>query len=299
MKDYKYDINYWKTFDWKKITMQHSDFAEFCYTYMMPHESVLDICNGNGRDSVFFEEKGLEVTSFDFGILNLEDRIPLFNLKEKFKHVYCRFVLHCLPERLEDYILINSNKILENHGLLYIEARSDKGIIEDSLDTHYRRFINKEDLKNKLERLNFKIISEKESADLSEYNNENPVLIRIVAEKFGDIVTRGMLQDEKKTYCPLNVLTSYYLLTTVKRIFQENNITFFLLFGTLLGAYRDKGFIKGDTDIDLGLFEKDKEKVMCLINDGYFAIYGFLFIREWHGKDHLKALQYKTDYIDF
>lgn len=44
-------------------------------------------------------------------------------------------------------------------------------------------------------------------------------------------------------------------LLDVKRILDKYKTEFFLLGGTALGAYRDKDFIEGDDDIDLGSFD--------------------------------------------
>lgn len=294
-----YTVDFWKQFDRTKVTTEPSTFSTFCLPYMKGGQTVLDICSGNGRDSQFFKNNGLEVTSFDHEVLNLKDRIPRFGLSKTFDNVYCRFVLHCIPESLEDYILLNAHKVLRDDGFLYIEVRSDKGEISSGINHHYRRLINIDDLRKKLRYLNFEIISEVESTGLSVYNNEDPVLIRFIAKKLGEIKIRGTVRDEKKTYCPINPLYSLYLLMKVKQIFDDNNIPFFLIFGTLLGAYRDKGFIQNDSDIDLGLLQEYREKVIELIEEGYFAIYGFWYIRDWHKKTHLAALQYKTDYIDF
>jgi len=299
MKELEYNINFWKGFDRTKVTTKNSTFAEFCLSYMKQGESVLDICYGNGRDSTFFKDNNLIVSSFDYETLDLRDKKPKFSLGKTFNNVYCRFVLHCIPEGLEDYVLISAHSVLDIGGLLCIEARSDKGEVSDVIDQHYRRLIDGEMLRKKLKHLDFEILFEIETAGLSIYNEDDPVLIRIIAKKSGEIRTRGTLREEKKTYCPINPFYSIYLLLTVKRILEENNIPFFLVFGTLLGAYRDKGFIKYDTDIDLGLLEEYKEKIMNLIDEGYFAIYGFLFTREWHKKTHLVALQYKTDWVDF
>lgn len=54
-------------------------------------------------------------------------------------------------------------------------------------------------------------------------------------------------------------LAREYLLT-VKEIFDRHKVKFWLIFGTLLGAVRDGGFIEGDKDIDLATYESDAEK---------------------------------------
>ena len=38
---------------------------------------------------------------------------------------------------------------------------------------------------------------------------------------------------------------------------KENNINFFLQGGVLLGAYREKSFIKWDWDVEISLFRDD------------------------------------------
>lgn len=62
-------------------------------------------------------------------------------------------------------------------------------------------------------------------------------------------------------------------LILLKKILDKNNISFQLAFGTLLGAVRDKDFITHDEDIDLIVFEKDKQKLLDilpeLLNEGF------------------------------
>ena len=72
-----------------------------------------------------------------------------------------------------------------------------------------------------------------------------------------------------------------HLLQTTKRLFDACGIRFYLIFGTLLGAVRDHGLIKGDEDVDVYI---DSEELLrrnlpflyenglkvCRIKDHYY-----------------------------
>ena len=274
----EYSFTYWKdVYSKSKVTMEPSSFAHFCTSYLNKGDTLLDICNGNGRDSIFFEKCDVDVTSFDCDTLNLEDKIPKFGLDEVFNAAYCRFVLHAIPEDLENYVLQTAYEVIRKGGLLFIEVRSDKGTV---LNDHYRRLINLNKLKAKLFDLNFKVEFELEQDNLSVYNNENPVLIRIIARKIGI----------------LNPVDCRYMLLNVKRILDTNKIPFFLVFGTLLGAYREQRFIPHDKDVDIGLFINYKSKVKRLIDKGIFKKYGLHYTG-----DNFKlfsTFRYKEEEID-
>lgn len=83
-------------------------------------------------------------------------------------------------------------------------------------------------------------------------------------------------------------MTQRELLLEVKRLLDENNITFWLKCGTALGAYRDKSFIAWDTkDIDIGLDYKDYWKVRKIIDESDFQ-YKWIWRKEFaihHGKE--------------
>ncbi|KDE68402.1 hypothetical protein FUSO6_08975 [Fusobacterium necrophorum DAB] len=77
---------------------------------------------------------------------------------------------------------------------------------------------------------------------------------------------------------PINSVRSYYFRKNVEHTFQkildtlkQENIDFFLVFGTLLGAIREKDFIKHDLDLDFGVWENIDFKLLrkILENNGF------------------------------
>ena len=92
---------------------------------------------------------------------------------------------------------------------------------------------------------------------------------------------------------PLNKESAKHLLLSTKKVLKD--IPFLLCYGTLLGAYRDHDFIEYDMDVDIALFDEDREKIDQLIKDGRFATYGLELIRHDY---NLYSMKYKNDYID-
>lgn len=63
------------------------------------------------------------------------------------------------------------------------------------------------------------------------------------------------------TCCTENLRT---ILTYINSLFNEAGITYWLDYGTLLGAVRDGDLIEYDTDLDIGILYRDREKFLQL-----------------------------------
>lgn len=70
----------------------------------------------------------------------------------------------------------------------------------------------------------------------------------------------------KGTFRQLQIVRLKALKLVIK-ILEKNNLTYWLDFGTLLGAYRHKGFIPWDDDIDIAIPRDEYEQVKIILAD--------------------------------
>lgn len=87
-----------------------------------------------------------------------------------------------------------------------------------------------------------------------------------------------------------NVPNALKLLGDLKTVFDKHKIPFFFCFGIALGAVREKGFITWDTDIDIGCYLEDRDKILEaekeLLEKGCFIpTYTNYYYDRWYIRD--------------
>ncbi|WP_207741083.1 class I SAM-dependent methyltransferase [Paraclostridium bifermentans] len=205
------DNQYWNNYYKKNLAPKEaSNFAWYIMKYLEKNKFIIELGCGNGRDSLFFTNNGINVLAIDQSEAIIDD----LKVKNKYKnikfiqddfvnsklldeikvdYVYSRFTIHSITEEDEEKLIKRVYNCLKNKGMFFIEVRSVKdelyGLGEKIArnayiyDDHYRRFIVIDELVKNLEKNGFKIILAQESRDWAIYKDSNPIIIRIIAKK--------------------------------------------------------------------------------------------------------------------
>lgn len=209
--DFDRDVEYWNHFYENNLDIEYpSLFAQNIVNMLVKGRNLLELGCGNGRDSFFFAENGINVTAIDASdrvIDRLQKINALGNLcfvcddfvcspaifVGQFDYCYSRFSLHAINEDQEDEVIRNVYQVLKIRGQFFIEVRSvndeiyglgDK-IAENTYmyQGHFRRFIVKDKLEKKLRRVGFRITYSEEKTGFAPLGESNPPIIRIIVTK--------------------------------------------------------------------------------------------------------------------
>ena len=203
--------NHWDYYYKKDLApSKPSSFALNALDHLKFGDSIVEVGTGNGRDASFFALNGINIIAIDKSSAaidlckNIHNNLDIDfrrgslpeifsdNSQNNFDAVYMRFVLHAMTLSEEIATLEKCHSIIRVGGKLLIECRSihdplaKKGKIigeNERIDGHYRRFIVMEDLISRLSELGFKILTAFESNEVAALNNDNPVVIRLIAQK--------------------------------------------------------------------------------------------------------------------
>lgn len=193
------DSKYWESFYREHpVNKDPSSFASYVQErYLTPGKTLLELGCGNGRDSIYFASKGMEVSAIDLAEKEIEflQQLKIDNAVfyagsftdlaeyKNFDFVYSRFTFHSIDEESEDLVLSQLKGVLSKDGLFLLEARSAK---DEQLEkvfgtTHFRRYLNFEQTIAKIEAQGFEILESIEAQGLATYKQEDPYVLRIVA----------------------------------------------------------------------------------------------------------------------
>lgn len=156
-----------------------SKFALMCYEDFVKHKvkKILELGCGQGRDSIFFASKGLEVSAIDSSKVAIENlsaktkesslNVYLKNInaveglpfhKNHFNAIYLHmfYNMDFSDDELK-FIFSGTKRVLKNKGLLSFSVRSDKDIMYAKgtkvanniydIDGFHIRFFTEEDIK--------------------------------------------------------------------------------------------------------------------------------------------------------
>lgn len=191
---------YWNTF-YSKDNGNNlpSSFAQEVVKRLDSEDVVIELGCGNGRDSLFLQEVTKKYYAVDYSeeaIRRLQEKnsssfqsvcCDVNDLEEQnFDNpsvVYMRFFLHSIDEDTQERLLSWLSK--KDNLSLFIECRSslDQETEKHFGSDHYRRAIDFEKLKQQLESEGYTIFHSEHSKGLAKYKEEDPYIIRILAEK--------------------------------------------------------------------------------------------------------------------
>ena len=204
------DKDYWNTYYKKKLELDYpSNFARNIVKSLKEDSLLVDLGCGNGRDSLFFAQNGLNVIAIDMSesaIAKLQKSCrggvkfyqgDFVNDDKLYScapdYFYSRFTIHAINEEQQNVLIKNVYKHLREGGRFYIEVRSVKDDIfglgqEVARNTyiyegHSRRFVVKEELEEQLKDEGFKVVYAEENRQFAPFKDQDPIILRIIAEK--------------------------------------------------------------------------------------------------------------------
>lgn len=202
------NIDYWNKFYKNFKVERETKFALFVYKKLSKFKTkfkMIDVGCGNGRDTIFFIKKKIDIIGVDQSNIIKKNRnvfkknfikknicMKNLNLKKKFDVVYARFFIHAINEKDQKNFLNNVKKIIKKKGFIFFEFRTTKDPLikkgvkiskYERYDDHYRRFIQPNQFIKKLKEIGFKILYFKTSNKFAVYKNQKPNICRIISKK--------------------------------------------------------------------------------------------------------------------
>jgi SAM-dependent methyltransferase len=211
-----HDQIYWANFYAHNHFEDGSTFFNFVDARPETPARIIDIGCGDGRDAFAFASSGRRVLGLDrshvavqyanrhaadlgvadkvrFQAVDVSDTAALAQiLSDELADAavepvlfYLRFFLHSIPEEVQAGLLGVLDQLARPGDMFAAEFRTDQDSNRLHVHRkHYRRFQNGSEFGTALrERYGFQVLHEEESAGLSPYRGEDPVLYRVIARR--------------------------------------------------------------------------------------------------------------------
>lgn len=187
-----------------------SDFAVFVSGYIQSDKRMVDLGCGNGRDSLYFINSGVNVLGVDssqaaidklnlntysnaeFVCADFTDSLIIYGAVSDY--FYSRFTIHAITKEKQDVLFNNVYKSLNPGGYFFIEVRSVNDDIFGKGESagrnsyvyngHYRRFIVKDEIARELSEDGFAVLYNEEARGFAKFGEDDPLIIRIIARKY-------------------------------------------------------------------------------------------------------------------
>lgn len=198
------ETSYWKNKWSNRIFKPANNFVRRAYKLIKVRNlrTLLDLGCGDGRDSIYFFNNGLQVTAVDFsksGVEKLKARQPKISCilrdirnvnfaENSFDVIYAHLSLHYFDDKTTSKIFNNLYKILKKGGLIFVKSKSADDVLFGQGEKvgenmykkgHVRHFFTKEYMAEELKM--FKIIKVRKT--LSVYHGYKSSFIETVATK--------------------------------------------------------------------------------------------------------------------
>lgn len=193
-----------------RISDDRSPFAEWVLPQLRPERPVLDVGCGNGRDTFWLAEQGLQVTGLEyskaamgrcrakaarssspatFSLVNFYDvRDTLVKAALTAREtpgprtVYARFLLHSLEPDARRNFWHFADTVLRGGGEAFVEFRTplDSGRPR-AFEPHYCQYLRPAEICAEITRAGGEVVERVEGVGLSPYQGEDPHLCRLKA----------------------------------------------------------------------------------------------------------------------
>jgi len=201
---------YWKQFYKYKLIYDHSPFSDFINQLIPPKSKIVELGCGSGEDAIFFSQKGhivyacdkakeafqnKDINNINFSNTDISDLNELSNFinnslssnsktyQEK-NVIYMRFFLNHVSEKSESIILKKISYLIPKGTTLALEFRTTKDVTKKyKLRRRFIRLISMQKMLKDLQNYRYKIDYSEENIGLSNIENEDPYIGRIVAKK--------------------------------------------------------------------------------------------------------------------